>query len=561
MASVRADRLVGRSGELDLLTAMLEHAAIGQPRATLISGDAGVGKTRLVEELTRIAAERSFLVLSGRCADVGGNVPYLPIADALRNAVTRPEAPEPLLKALAHRQILGRLLPDHSGSELADGEVAGITQQQLFGAVLGLLAELAETAPVLLTLEDLHWADRSTRELVTFLSRVLHRESLGLLLSYRTDDLHRGHPLRPVLAELSRLPNVTAVPLGPLDDQAMADHLTALSDGPLEARALKSIITRAEGNAYYAEEILAVSGDGSDLPTSVAELLLSRVQRLSSDAQRVLHAASVAGRRVEDQTLQITCELSGPAYDVAVGEAVAHHLLVPDGTNGYAFRHALLREAAYDDLLSGERTRLHARLAALLASESRPTTLSRTAAELAHHCLASHDIPGAFSASVQAGREAEGLAAPAEAHRHYEQALSLWERTDCPEKRAGVSRGELGFSSAVNASASGDIGRAVHQLRHLVEYLSGTSTEATLLCRAGERLALCLLEAGQKPEATVAAKAAVHALADDHPGWERAQALATYAHILLYSGEAEQAGELAELARQAAQRSASPWIE
>ena len=129
----------------------------------------------------------------------------------------------------------------------------------MLGGVLGLLAELAAAAPVLLVLEDLHWADASTRDLVTFLSRMLHRERVALIGSYRTDDLQRRHPLRPVVAELLRLPSVTAVDLAPLDPSALAEHLGAAARGRIDATELNDIVARAEGNAYYAEELLAAS--------------------------------------------------------------------------------------------------------------------------------------------------------------------------------------------------------------------------------------------------------------------------------------------------------------
>ena len=148
-------------------------------------------------------------MLTGRCAELADTVPYLPLADALRDAATGPLAAGPLLDALAARPVLSRLLPDGDSGGQPGGDMPGLAQQQLFGAVLGMLSELAEASPVLLVLEDLHWADRSTRDLVTFLSRVLHRERLAIVVTYRTDDLHRRHPLRPVVAELLRLPSVT----------------------------------------------------------------------------------------------------------------------------------------------------------------------------------------------------------------------------------------------------------------------------------------------------------------------------------------------------------------
>ena len=282
---VLGGQLVGRAREFGRLLALLDQAADGEPIVALVSGDAGVGKTRLLAELTLRAGERGFIVLSGRCAELGDSVPYLPLADALRNATTDPSAAAPLLDALASRPALSQLLPDGGSTQLADGDVPGMAQQQLFGSVLGMLAELAAPDPVLLVLEDLHWADRSSRDLVIFLSRVLHRERVAVIATYRTDDLQRSHPLRGVVAELLRLPSVIALELGPLSAPAMAEHLSALADGPLDAAALEAIIRRAEGNAYYAEELLAVPGDGCDLPG-----------RARGSAARP-HREAVAGRR------------------------------------------------------------------------------------------------------------------------------------------------------------------------------------------------------------------------------------------------------------------------
>ena len=529
MLQAPVSKLVGRDMEFGRLTRVLDQAAAEEPMVALVSGDAGMGKTRLVAELATVAAARGFMVLSGRCAELGDSVPYLPLADALHSAATATPA---LADAIAARPVLGLLLPDRGATQLAGGEAPGMAQQQLFGAVLGMLAELAGKTPVLLVLEDMHWADRSTRDLLTFLSRVLHRERVAVIATYRTDDLHRGHPLRAVAAELLRLPSVSAVEVGPLRDEAMAEHLAALAQYPLEAAALEAIIRRAEGNTYYAEELLAASACGSDLPAGLAELLLARLQRLSLAGQQVVHAAAVAGRRVEDDLVRQACGLEEPEYEQAVREAVANQLLVPDGEEGYAFRHALLREAAYADLLPGERTRLHARLAELLSDEVRLSSVPGTAAELAHHSLASHDIPGAFSASVRAGQEADRLAAPAEAHRHFDQALALWERVSEPEKLAGMQQGWLAFESATSAAASGDLHRAVQQLHRMLDYIT-TAEDPVLVSRANERLAYYLLDIDQHAAAVAAARAAIDALPAEPPRWERARSLATYAQTLL----------------------------
>jgi len=573
--------MVGRDSELTRLLGLLDDAAAGRPAHALIGGDAGVGKTRLVSELAARAADRGFVVLSGRCAELGDSIPYLPLADALREGSTGPAA-GPLGDALAARPVLSRLLPDREAVPAAASEISGLAQQQLFGAVLGLLAELAAASPVLLILEDLHWADRSTRDLVTFLSRVLHRERVAVVATYRTDDLHRRHPLRPVVAELLRLPSVTAIELGPLGYAEMEDHLTALAAGPLDAANLHRMVARAEGNPYYAEELLAAVGEagspvpagtvsvsadresvsigGDVLPSGLAALLLGRVERLSGPAQQVLRAAAVAGRQAEDDIVQAAAGLAAAEYEDALRECVAQQLLVTDREGRYAFRHALLREAVYADLLPGERTRLHARFAELLADEARLAAVPGSAAELAYHCLASHDITGAFAASVRAGQEADRLAAPAEAHRHYDVALSLWERVSEPEKLAGQDRYTLAFFSANRAASSGDVPRAVQQLRRILDFLDAAADPA-LACRAHERLAYYLLEVEAPAEAEAAARAAVEVLPADPPSWQYARALGTHAQTLMYVGDEDGAARRAEQARAAARAANAPWVE
>jgi DNA-binding CsgD family transcriptional regulator len=562
--------MVGRDGELGRLLNLLDDAEAGRSVVALVSGDAGVGKTRLISEVTRLAAGRGFTVLSGQCAELGDSVPYLPLADALRGAAQSTGVRD----ALSSRPALSRLLPEGGEGPIADSDRSGLARQQMFGGVLGLLAELAAATPVLLVLEDLHWADASTRDLVTFLSRMLHRERVALIGSYRTDDLHRRHPLRPVVAELLRLPSVIAVDLAPLDPSALAEHLTATTRVRIDATELNDIVTRAEGNAYYAEELLAASVGGDPrhrdaLPAGLAALLLNRVEQLTDATQQVLRAAAVAGRKADDELVRAASGLAAAEYEGAVREAVTHQLLVPDGTEGYVFRHALLREAVYADLLPGERTRLHATMCSLLADEQR-LAMPGTAAELAQHCLASHDIPGAFAASVRAGADAEQLGAPAEAHRHYDQALALWERVTDPEKTAGMARGKLGLLSATNAADSGDVDRAVHLLRRLRQVLTvqaeqgGVPVDVKLASRIGERLAfnLMLIDDPKAPaEAVEVGRVTVEATPADPPTWQYARALTTYAYALLFEEDFSVARDWAERGIAAARAADAPWVE
>ncbi|MEV0159537.1 helix-turn-helix transcriptional regulator [Nonomuraea fuscirosea] len=499
--------LVGRSSELAGLVQVLDSAAEGVAGVALVGGDAGIGKTRLVTELAARAKERGFNVLVGQCAELGDSLPYLPLADALRGA-------EPAVRAAATAHpLLGQLLP---GAESQPS--AGLTQQRLFGSLLGLLAELQ---PVLFVIEDLHWADRSTRDLLVFLSRMVQNERVCVVGTYRTDDLHRRHPLRSVLAELKRLPTVMNVELGPLGTGEMSDYVATL--GEVDAQGLGLIVTRADGNPFYAEELFAAMAEGDALPDGLASLLMSRVEVLSEAGQRVLRAAAVAGRRVEDDLLREVSGLPLVEFEEAVREIVSRGLLRVKG-HGYAFRHALLQEAVYTDLLPGERTRLHTAFARLLTSP----------AELAHHYLAGHDLAGALRASIEAGRAAERIGAPAEAHSHYDRALGLWERVDDAERLAGESRAGLAFRSAVMASDSGDNHRAVVQLRALPP----TS-------EVSERLAYYLYETKDQEGAIAAAERAVESAEDQVA---LARALATHARTLLWSSRHQEVEPLAERA-------------
>ncbi|MCW2932576.1 MAG: ATPase-like protein [Actinomycetia bacterium] len=574
--------LVGRDAELGRLLAFLDDALLVVPGAgravgALVSGDAGIGKSRLVSEVSAIAVAKGVTVLCGHCAEIGDSVPYLPFADALRGVRLPAGKATRLAEAVRKRPVLARLLPDGSGSQQGEADRSGLAREQMFGAVLGLLAELAADAPVLLILEDLHWADASTRDLLTFLSRMLDRERVAMVLTYRTDDLHRRHPLRPVVADLLRLSTVTSVELPSLPPTAMAELLSSIQNGPApgprSAAILNRIVERADGNPYYAEELLAASSDARPLPSGLAELLLSRVERVTDAAQQVLRAAAVEGRRADDDIVRALVRdssgLADPEYDAAVRELVAHQLLVPDLADaghepgsGYAFRHALLREAVYNDLMPGERTRLHARLAALLATRAPGTP--GVAAQLAHHSLASHDIPGAFAASIQAGREAHHLAAPAEAHRHYDQALALWDRVADAEKLAGMTWGTLSLRSATAAAHAGDVPRAVQLLRRLRDALAVDAQDAELRSRTGERLAYFLLQmdsAQEHAEALRVAQGTVSETPAQPPTAYRARAMATYALALMVSEGYDTALDWAQRAQAAARQADAPWVE
>jgi len=456
------EAFIGRAAELGRLKGTLDRAEHGRPQLVLLAGEAGVGKTRLLAEFADRAQQRGARVLVGGCVELGDiGLAYLPVVDALRGLGDEPAEAELLAEVAATAPGLGRLLPGIRQAGLAVAQANdGLDQLQVFDAVRALLLRRSEQSPVVVVLEDLHWADRSTRDLVAFLARTLRTGRVMLVVSYRSDELHRRHPMRPLLAELVRLLGVERLELAPFSQAELAEHLEAITRVRLPADRVARIHARSEGNPFYAEQLLAARVDAGDaevaLPPTLTDVLLARVQALPEPAQQVLRVAAVAGRRVPYRLL---AEVAGrPEADLEQGlhEAIGAGVLVADRTSGtYVFRHALLQEAVYGDLLPGEQVRLHAAYARVLASEP-----EGVAAELAYHCLASNDLVGALAASVQAAEAAAAVLAPAEALRHLTSALKLWERVPDPAAVAGTDRVDLLLRAAAAASAAGDRHRA-----------------------------------------------------------------------------------------------------
>ncbi len=403
----------------------------------LLAGDAGVGKTRLLRALRERAAATGRRHIVGHCLDFGDSaLPYLPFTEILGRLLA--ESPGLVGPLVAGRPSINRLLPGQrvrtgastvrsaaDPDEHQRGDRAAQAQSSradLFESVHGLLEELAEHTPLLVVVEDAHWADQASRELISFLFSRHFQAPVSLVVSYRSDDVHRRHPLRSAIAEWSRLPTVHRLQLAPLSEGDVRTLVQMLHPMPLREQDVHAIVTRAEGNAFFAEELLsATQMGGQTLPDDLADLLLVRLDRLDERSRSVVRAAAVAGRRVTHQLLSRVVTDSATDLDLALRQAVESHVLVPAHEDSYAFRHALLAEAVYDDLLPGERVRLHAAYAAALRSGEVPGT----AAELARHARAAQDHPTAVRASIEAGDDAMLVGAPEEAARHYELALQL----------------------------------------------------------------------------------------------------------------------------------------
>ena len=521
---------IGRAQELDRLLAVLDRAEQGQPAVGLVAGDAGVGKTRLLAELGDLAAKRGARVLIGGCMEAGDvGLPYVPFIDAFRDLGVRPGEAELAASMVAAVPSLGLLLP-RAGDEGIAAPASGdaFERVQLFDGLLSLVVRLSELAPLLLVIEDLHWADRSTRDLLSFLVHTLRTGRVALVASYRSDELHRRHPLRPLLAELVRVSDLERLDLHPFSRIELAEQLEALTGGRVAADAVDRILARSDGNAFFAEELVAAGAVRAEvaLPDALADVLLARVEALSELAQGVLKVAAVAGRRVSHRLLAEAAGRPDAELEQALRETVTGQILVVDPAGeSYRFRHALLQEVVYADLLPGERSRLHATYARLLAKRG-------PAAELAWHCLAGHDLRGALGALVRAAAEARAVFAPAEAYQHLTRAIELWDQVPDAAEVAGIDEAELQLRAAQAASDSGEYRHAATLAKEAVATIDAAA-EPLRAAMAYERLASFLIEVNFGPELLDAARRAVELVPAEPPTSMRARVTAGLAGVLV----------------------------
>ncbi|WP_367325436.1 AAA family ATPase [Streptomyces sp. HUAS ZL42] len=546
--------LVGRDEEISRLAGVLERARGGEARAVLVAGDAGVGKTRVLDEVAVRAAQDGMTVLTGHCVDLGDvGLPYLPFTEILGVLATD----ERFAAALSAHPVVDRLL---GGGTDAVPDTGG--RLRLFEGMAGLLADLAGIAPLLLVLEDLHWADQSSRDLLRFLlSRgILQRPAggapahrLAVLASYRADDLHRRHPLRPLLAELVRLPAVERLELRPLADAHVTRLVRALEDRPLPDATVRRIVDRAEGNAFYAEELLAATDTrDAGVPSGLADLLLIRVEQLSDTAQQVLRTAAVAGRHVEHDLLRDAVRLPEDELESALREAIGRQLLVAGVGDTYAFRHALSREAVYADLLPGERARLHGAFARLLADRGRP---AESAAERAHHYRESHDLAEALAASLEAADHAHRVGAPAEELRHVEAALGLWSSVDPAKLPSGEGLDQITLTLRASAAAAhaGELHRAVSLTRAALAGI-GQDADSELAARVRYTLAGNLLSVDNLTAAYTHSSEALTLIPADPPTPTWVWAAATHVMAARQVGDVGTALRVARQALRAAEK-------
>ena len=428
--------LVGRAAEIAVLGESWARARGGSPATVLIGGEAGIGKTRLVRHFTGdVEAE----VLYGGCVDFsGGGLPFGPFTAALRG----------------HAGTPAELLP---GDVQADSDTA---RARLFEEVLTRFAGLCARRPVVFVIEDIHWIDRSSLDLLSFL---VHNQqaarALLCVVTYRSDELERAHPLRRSLAELDRVAWTRRMELPRLTRRAVGSLVGAIAGAEPAASLVAEIHRRSEGNPLFAE-VLLDRQDQSGLPESLRDLLLARVAQLPEPTQAVLRTAAAGVGQVSHELLAAASGLDNGALSAALRPAVAAGVLVVDG-DGYRFRHALISEAVRDDQLPGERAAAHRRFAQALAADHALAADGSGSAELAFHWHAAGDVSRALGAAWQAAGDAGARLAYAERLDMLERVIDLWARVPDAARCIGCGRAAVLDAAVAAAVLAGEDERGV----------------------------------------------------------------------------------------------------
>jgi DNA-binding CsgD family transcriptional regulator/tetratricopeptide (TPR) repeat protein len=547
-ARMTSSRMIGRTAELAELEAALTDAAAGRPSLVFVAGESGVGKTRILDEAARRAKSAGGRLLSGDCVELGeGELPYAPIVAALRPLA---RDGDPALDALpgGARAELTRLLPGLGLPSLppVESEDVGAAQSRLFEALLSLLEELGSEHAVVLMIEDLHWADRSTRNFLTFLSRTICRERLLVVCSYRPDELHRRHPLRPLLAELERAERSRRIELAPLTRSELAEALTDILGGPPDDGLVDRLYRRSEGNPLFAEELLAAGLDGrGSLPPTLREALMLRIEALPATAQELLRLLA-AGQRMDDELIEVASGIDPREVRVALRETISSHIIVASENGFYGFRHALLREVVHDDLLPGEHAELHRAIARALEERTEREGhggAHRTAA-IAHHYMAAGDQPAAFAASVRAADAAMSVQAYGEAGDLLDRAIELYHHVPDAETLAGADRARLMERAALARYYEGALPRSVALLEKALELVDAEADPRRVAMMYG-RLERSLFSWGHSDEAAEALAKGLALLPDDEVSPERAWLLSNRTKGLMLRSRWEDAVESA----------------
>ena len=543
---------MGRQDELARLRNAFASAASGEAVTVVVGGEAGVGKTRLLKEFVRDLQEPATVVW-GRCMGLlKGGLPYGAFRDGLRTFVrSLDHAARDELRSHTSPD-LARLVPDlGDGQAIRDSGDRATERLRAFELVLQAFVFLADQRPLVFVIDDLHWADRSTLALLEFLVHNFTTERVLVCATYRSDEIHPAHPLREWLAEHLRR-RVANLELSRLSRSEIADQIEAIRGPKTPEDLVDEVFARSQGNPLFVEELLVASATIGEegLPSSIRQLLLTRIARLSDACQKMLRASSAGRTPLDPWMLVQVTHVDEDALFGQLREAVENHVLEPDRDGRrFVFRHALFREALYSDLLPGERQSIHVHFAEAIAAAEAEGRIDHgeSSSELAFHWNQAGDSGRAIQASLAAATAATAARGFHNAHEHYEKVLELWGTVPDAHELSGLHHTELLARVAEAAHLAGHDDRATDLVTSALQEMDPQANpmDAALLY---ESLGWYHLTNGAPGAAIDAYEFALSLSTGATDRTERARILANAGLLYLLSGDHERARRFCEQA-------------
>jgi DNA-binding CsgD family transcriptional regulator/tetratricopeptide (TPR) repeat protein len=439
--------LIGRDAALSAAVNALDRARDAHGSTLLVSGEAGIGKSRLVRDLTTRAQANGFVILQGACFETDRAHPYAPILDLVRVlSATSPALAAHYFAGAAGELVtlfpeLRSIFPDAERHATRDPEE---DRRRLFHSFADAIRALARVQPLLLVIEDVHWSDDATLDLMRHLARGIEAERIALVMTYRSDEI--GPRLSRLLADFDRARCAADVALRPLGAGQVSAMLQAIfgTQPAFESGFVNALHGLTEGNPFFVEEVLKGLVVGGDLvqtdgtwrarplehirvPRTATEAVGRRLAGLSDAAREVASVAAVAGRRFDFTMLQELTAHDERALLAHVKELIGAQLVVEESADRFAFRHALTREAMYERLLARERVALHRAIAATLERRFDESAHDVDDA-LAYHSFEAGEWDAARRFALRAAEHASTLCAPREQLQHLERAVIATEK-------------------------------------------------------------------------------------------------------------------------------------
>jgi DNA-binding CsgD family transcriptional regulator len=521
-------RLIGRRREVELLAGIVRSVAEGGTELVLVDGEAGIGKSRIVRELVELAVPLGYRALVGRCVEHGEQIwPLAPVREMLTGLVDEIDTAALDVVVKGYGGVLLALVPG-LGSDL-EHVPEQIHAVNLYEAISVVIRRLARRSPLVVAFEDLHWADRTTIGLFSLLARAMHLDRVILLGTFRSDELTRSHPLRPLLAEVVRAARPVRITLERLDSTQTGEFVSVLGGDPSTAAEVHRL---SGGNPFFVEELVRAHAAGvGDLP-ALRDLIRARAAMLDPDVDRLLRSLAAAG----DTTAEVLADVTGTGIETLrtnLELLVAAGLVVIDAA-GVRFRHELAREVFYAELLPAERAAIHERLACR-TEVHRPERLG----DIARHWSQTGRADRTLVAALAAGREALRQGAAQEAAGHMALVLESWEAVSDPCALVGVDHAAVLAEAAVASYYAGDLERSIALDRRVVGEVAARDPvrEGEAWLRLRDRFRFT--ERWQ--DCSHAAARALALIPRSPPSTARAKALADAATDHTYAGRADDA--------------------